>query len=283
MNPSSPPATGAAAARPPSFWGRVAQAAASGLSRDELVRLLTGAHPFPRPDWWRSLAWRWLVRRLPVGDVFRLIHAKNIWSSAESVSGGGSTLQETQSLRQELPALLRHLQVQRLLDLPCGDFHWMSRVDLSGIDYLGADIVPELVAETMRRHGRPGVDFVCLDLISDPLPAADAVLCRDCLVHLPNALVVQALANLRRSGARYLLATSFPAHADNPDIEAGHWRPINLQAPPFGLPEPLLVVHEGSAEAQYGDKMLGVWRLDDLTPVPGSRPGHPHTGPQHPP
>jgi len=251
--------------------GRFAQAAASGLSRDELVRLLTGQHRFPRPDWWRAMAWRWLIRRLPVGDVFRLIHAKNIWSSAESISGGGSTLQQTQHLRQQLPGLLRHLQVQRLLDLPCGDFHWMSQVDLTGIDYVGADIVPDLVAETKRRHGRPGFEFIYLDLINDPLPAADAVLCRDCLVHLPNAMVTQALANLRRSSASYLLATSFPAHTANSDIEPGRWRPINLQAPPFCLPEPLLVVHEGNPETQYGDKMLGVWRLADLPQAP-SRP-----------
>lgn len=264
MNRSSSPVVAAGAPRATSPWGRLALRAAAGLSRDELVQRLSGTPRFPGAAWWQAQAWRWLVRRLSVAEVFTLIHAKNIWSSPETVSGGGSTLHETVALREQLPALLRRLQVRRLLDIPCGDFHWMSHVDLDGVDYLGGDIVDELVEANRQRHARPGVRFERLDLVAGRLPEADALLCRDCLVHLPNAMVARALANVRGSGARYLLATSFPARAANPDIEPGYWRPLNLQAPPFSLPRPVEVIHEGSSETEYDDKVLAVWRVADI-------------------
>jgi hypothetical protein len=39
-----------------------------------------------------------------------------------------------------------------LLDIPCGDFNWMKLLNL-GVDYIGADIVGELIAENRRRFG----------------------------------------------------------------------------------------------------------------------------------
>lgn len=241
------------------------------LGRDAIVRLLDIEQPLGSLGWWRARWWRWLIRGLPAGDIFTLIYAKNIWGSAESRSGTGSTLGETVSLRQSLPALLRQFQIASLLDIPCGDFHWMSAVDLGNVIYTGADIVAELVDDTSRKYRQPGRQFVCLDLLTDALPAADAILCRDCLVHLPNNMVLRALGNIRRSGATYLLATTFPAHPGNPDIDLGYWRPINLQRAPFHLPEPLALLHEGNPDPLYADKCLGLWRVADLLGAEGVR------------
>jgi SAM-dependent methyltransferase len=230
----------------------------------EVGSLLAGN--FPAASWqgWRARWWRWLLAGLSAGEVFTLIYAQNLWGVSESRSGAGSTLSETESLRTNLPALLRQLEVRSLLDLPCGDFHWMSRLDLSGIDYLGADIVAELVARNQAEYGASGRRFLALDLLQDELPRMDAVLCRDCLVHLPNALVAQALRRLQASGATWLLVTTFPAQAGNPDIPLGLWRPVNLQAAPFHLPPPQMLLHEGNPDPRYADKSLGVWRLADL-------------------
>jgi hypothetical protein len=49
-----------------------------------------------------------------------------------------------------------------------------------------------------------------LDLVRDPLPRADAVLCRDCLIHLSLEEGRRAPENIRRSGAAYLLGNHVP-------------------------------------------------------------------------
>ena len=99
-----------------------------------------------------------------------------------------------------------------------------------------------------------------------PLPSADLLLCRDCLVHLSFQDAGQALANIRRSTIGYLLTTTFPGEADNQDIVTGDWRPLNLERPPFSFPAPLDRIKEGCTEAggRFGDKSLALWAVADL-------------------
>lgn len=198
--------------------------------------------------------------------VFTNIYRNNSWNGIDSSSGTGSDFHQTRIIARTLPTLVSALRIETILDLPCGDFHWMSRVDLSGVDYVGADIVRELIRKNRQQHGRAGVSFRRLNLLTDSLPFVDLILCRDCLVHLPFADVFVALINICRSGAEYLLTTTFPDRTENRDIEAGDWRPLNLQRAPFRLPSPLRVINEGCTEGggYFHDKSLGLWRVADI-------------------
>ncbi len=202
----------------------------------------------------------------PVAQIFSETYHNRYWKSKESVSGRGSELGQTTHLRSELPLLLRKFEVRSFLDLPCGDFNWMQHVDLGGITYIGADIVPELVARNQEKYTQEGRSFRHLDLLTDPLPKADCVLVRDCLVHLSFEHIEQALANIKKSGAIYLLATTFPNLAANEDIQTGYWRPLNLQKAPIALPTPLYLFNEGCTESNgaFSDKSLGLFRVEDL-------------------
>jgi hypothetical protein len=199
--------------------------------------------------------------------TFAEIHRTRAWGGSESVSGPGSGVARTASIRRALRELLVELDVRSLLDAPCGDCHWMKEVDLGGIDYVGVDVVREIVAANRRAWGEhPRRRFLHLDLTVDPLPRADVILCRDALVHFSFADIHRAFANLRRSGSRYLLTTSFVRMAANDDIATGSWRAINLERPPFGLPAPLRFIDErgpGYEPAQL-DKILGLWRVADV-------------------
>jgi SAM-dependent methyltransferase len=181
----------------------------------------------------------------------------------DSLSGPGSDLAQTAAVRQRLPGLLREFNCSSLLDLPCGDFYWMNTLELD-VDYVGGDIVAELIERNQRTFQGARRRFLRLDLQHDDLPVADLVLCRDCLVHFSNRDIVLALNNLKRSGSRYLLTTTFVDRDRNSDIVTGKWRPLNLQRPPFGLPAPLELIDEAHPEARYRDKHLGLWRIDDI-------------------
>ncbi|MFD5096600.1 class I SAM-dependent methyltransferase [Amycolatopsis thailandensis] len=199
-------------------------------------------------------------------DRFTYIFRSRLWTSS-SVSGPGSESVQTQGLREQLPALLERFGVRTLLDLPCGDFGWLSEVDLDLDRYIGADIVTDLVdANAARFRDDPVREFRTLDLTGDQLPAADLVLCRDCLVHLSFADIERALSNLRRSGSRYLLTTTFTELGTNNDIVTGDWRPLNLCREPFRFPEPLAVLVEGCTEegGAYADKSLGLWEIASI-------------------
>ncbi len=207
-----------------------------------------------------------------VSDTFGRYFRENKWGSTETVSGRGSTLLQTQSLRWMLPILFAELGVTSLLDLPCGDFHWMRYMPLEDkTKYLGADVVREIVERNQHLVGSERVCFICLDILSDRIPSVDLILCRDCLVHLPNAEIRNALENLCRSGSQWLLTTTFPGRRTTPDIAVGKWRPLNLQAPPFSLPPPVTLIVEQCTEGtgRYADKSLGLWHLRDVATALG--------------
>ena len=198
--------------------------------------------------------------------TFCRFYADNVWGSNESVSGPGSTLDATKNIRSAIPALFAELKIKSILDAPCGDFHWFQHLlpDLD-INYLGADIVPELIARNNVAYGSNRVAFKVHDIVTEPLPKVDLWFCRDCLFHLPLNDVRQALVNFIRSGIPYLLVTNHPLHNVNHEIIHGEFRPLNLQAAPFNLPAPRVQVPD--YDLKNLGQVLALWEAKDVASV----------------
>ena len=200
-----------------------------------------------------------------VEAIFTSIYNNHRWGDNESLSGTGSKIEQTKAIAVFVPQLFRKYAIRNVLDIPCGDFNWMQYVDLSTINYLGADIVRELISKNMRSYAEPHVNFFLADIITDKLPKVDLILCRDCLVHFSDKHIFAAIQNIKKSGTELILTTTFPHHS-NFDIVTGNWRPLNLQTEPFCFPQPLEVFYEGFHPEKTGisDKSLALWRVSDL-------------------
>jgi SAM-dependent methyltransferase len=195
-------------------------------------------------------------------DTFQYIFANNAWRDPESVSGPGSTIAATKVLRDQLATIFMTLNVKSIVDAPCGDFNWMRHVNYKFQSYIGIDIVPELIDKLRSEVGSARKRFQVGNIVTDLLPTADVIFCRDCLVHLPNDNINEALDNFRNSGFKYLMSTTFPKCQTNNNISAGDWRPINLQIEPFLLERPLTLIAESPhAVGSHADKSIGVWCL----------------------
>ncbi|MFC3415157.1 class I SAM-dependent methyltransferase [Algoriphagus hitonicola] len=204
---------------------------------------------------------------LSTAEVFSKIYKDNYWGSEESISGSGSDTIQTNVIIKELEKLFQDYQIKTLLDAPCGDFNWMNQVRLDGLEYLGMDIVEELIQKNQSKYqDRPNVIFQTGNILTDSLPSVDLILCRDCLVHFSLEDIHRALDNFKKSGAKYLLTTSFIKHQENPNIQTGYWRPINLQAAPFHLPEPILSIDEKCTEGggKHRDKSLVLYEIQSI-------------------
>lgn len=198
--------------------------------------------------------------------VFGEVFERNLWAGAVK-SGPGSTLESTELLREALRDLFAELGIRSLLDAPCGDGTWIHDVTRELDLYLGIDVVPGAVAEAMGRPSLPSRHFHAVgDLSVTRLPTVDAVLCRDCLVHLPLEVAQAVLGTIKASGSTWLLSTTFPERSENRQARLGTWRPLNLALPPFSLPEPVRLIRERrpNPDDKYNDKALGVWRIGDL-------------------
>lgn len=198
---------------------------------------------------------------------FRAAYGSHAWVSNNcqgSSSGAGSELEAAASVSSQLPPLLIRLGCRRLVDVGCGDWHWMRHLELP-CEYVGLDIVPEVV-EMNRRFERPGVSFSVMDATSDSLPSADVVLCREVLFHLSFKDGFEVIANIMRS-ARWLLATSDTAIWFNSDVPSGDFRRINLERRPYAFPAPCEVIADDGVSP---GRVLGLWSTADL---PSRSPG----------
>lgn len=206
------------------------------------------------------------LQRYFVKKKFTKIYKNNLFYGTQSRSGEGSSLAQTNVIREKIPALLNDLKIKSMIDSPCGDFHWMQEVDLPVQRYIGIDIVKEIIKHNQDKYGTNYRNFLEMNIIDDELPCADLILCRDCLVHLSFAHSIKAINNFKKSGSKYLLTTTFTGRSHNDDLNKAVWRTLNMELPPFNFPKPLMVINENCTEGNgnYTDKSLGLWLLNDI-------------------
>ena len=221
----------------------------------------------------RRMARQQDVRHLFAPDrrqVFEQIYTRGVWlerNDQVARSGSGSQLDATRHVRRQLPALLAELGARTLLDVGCGDFTWMQHVDI-GVEYVGIDVVQSVIRANQDAFASAARHFYCADAVEDALPQADVVLCREILFHLSFADAKSLLNNVKRSGARYLIATSDTCTSFNADVRTGDYRPLNLQRRPFRFPRPRVWLQD---EAMVGGRGLGTWNLDEISLGPRGR------------
>jgi hypothetical protein len=193
-----------------------------------------------------------------LADRFKGIYEQGIWTEGRADvpgSGAGSTLDATANLRARLPGLLTELGATSLLDVGCGDLHWLSQLALP-CPYLGIDIVPAVIETNIARYGSDSRRFAVANAVTDALAPADVVLCREVIFHLSFADSRALLRNLLTTGCRWILLTSDSATRFNADIESGGARILNLEIAPFRLGPPAQAVAEDSS---YQGRVIGVW------------------------
>lgn len=197
-------------------------------------------------------------------QAFQGLYLDGGWSGTdgETVSGSGSTLEYTEGVRHFLPFVFETYDITSVVDAPCGDFHWFKEIPFQTLDYVGLDIVPELIESNRQNFEAENRRFHCADVTCDPLPAADAFLCRDLLLHIPFEDCWNVLRNAVSSEFEYIMISSYDV-AKNTDVDGAFgYRPLNLQRPPFNLP---------AAEASIPDFITGfrtrhllLWRREQL-------------------
>ena len=194
--------------------------------------------------------------------VFTRAYLKNSWGSKESRSGPSASLERTAALRTALPELFRELEIQSVLDCGCGDWNWMRHVDLTGIQYIGCDIVPQLVETLQQTFSAPTINFQVLNLLQDPPDTADLWLARDLCSLFSSEDTWQFFQKFLDSGSKYLAITSIETDDSYQDIFTGAWTPRNFLAAPFSMPVPLHDLDDG--EQWFLKKSLFVYERQQI-------------------
>lgn len=198
--------------------------------------------------------------------VFEHIFKTRYWGDDESLSGLGSSMEQTANIRRELPLILTRFDIHSVFDAPCGDLHWMRDVlAQTDFEYIGADVVPGVVDLARSMAPRGNVDFKVFDIITDPFPRADLWLCRDVLFHLSNSNIFEALKNFAKSEVSYLLVTSHTGlNVVNRNMITGDFRQLNLLKPPYSLPEKAILHRFADYAAPQPARDMLLFRRQDI-------------------
>ncbi len=180
--------------------------------------------------------------------VFEKIYAENRWGTG---SGPGSAPRNTTGYRWFLENFMRANSVRTVTDLGCGDWQFSSLIDWSECVYTGLDVVPDLIRNNTKQHGRPHIGCQAYKSPND-LPGGDLLISKEVLQHLPNEAIAAILeAGMERY--RYLLITNNvePNAHCNVDIHTGGCRPLRLDRAPFNVPCALVYRHYAFADGAY--------------------------------
>ena len=163
-------------------------------------------------------------------------------SQQESISGGGSTMSSTTAFRYFLPKYIKQYGIESILDIGCGDWHWMSTIrdEFPEVDYEGWDASKDMIDPMTEKYGTENTRFEVKDIVDNVYPKVDMVIARDVLFHLKTDYLQRVLDNIRNAGVKYLLATTFPELKKNEELkpkkyEGWGFRPINLDIAPYNM------------------------------------------------
>lgn len=184
--------------------------------------------------------------------AFQAIYAQAAWGTNQSGAGSsglGSTLEFTKIYRVFLQDFLAKHDIRSVVDAGCGDWEFSQAIDWTGIDYLGLDVVPSVIADNQRRFGSAKVRFAVANIVRDPLPAADLLVVKDVLQHLSHADIARFLAQLPRYRHVLIVNDVHPVSltAEPQDIETGGYRPLDSTRLPHSVPGTKVLVwhHDG--------------------------------------
>ena len=174
------------------------------------------------------------------------VYNKNLWGNNNSLfySGEGSHLPElVNSYIEIVTRFLKSFKTPLVVcDLGCGDFNIGNQLVKHTKKYIAVDIVEELIEYNKKTFIADNLEFNCLDIAKDNLPAGDCAILRQVLQHLSNAEVQNIVKKL--ADFKYVILTEHLPEGDfipNIDIISGQGIRLKKQsgivliAPPFNL------------------------------------------------
>lgn len=85
----------------------------------------------------------------------------------------------------------------KFVDLGCGDFNVGKSIHRLSKKYIGVDVVEDLINRNRSKHSKENLEFICLDIVNDPLPEGDVCFLRQVLQHLSNEQIKTILQKLK--------------------------------------------------------------------------------------
>lgn len=178
---------------------------------------------------------------------------------ARDENRGGSSMEHTAKLRQELPLFFKKHNIQSIFDAGCNDCSWMSTL-IDNLDYYGGDISQPMVTDLQSRH--PDFNIKLHDVTTNTFPSVDLLFVKDVTIHLNKADKKKVIQNWLGSDIPWIMVTH-DEFEDNLDFNYEDGFPfafVNWERAPWNFSKPTDVIYEvGSA-----GRCMALWHRDQI-------------------
>ena len=145
----------------------------------------------------------------PTKDAMQQVYDMHLWGGKDFDFYSGSGSHDSHIIEPYLDAistfLKSHNKKLTVCDLGCGDFNIGKQLAKHTKNYIGIDIVENLIERNKTLFKAKNLEFHCLDIVEDDLPKADCIILRQVLQHLSNAEIETIIKKL--SNYKYVILT----------------------------------------------------------------------------
>ena len=209
----------------------------------------------------------------PTKDAMQQIYDMHLWGGKDFdfYSGDGShNIKIVEPYLHSVSTFLKtHNNSLTVCDLGCGDFNIGKQLAKHTKNYIGIDIVENLIERNKTLFKDKNLEFQCLDIVEDELPKADCIILRQVLQHLSNTEILKVVEKL--SNYKFIILTEHLPVGDfesNKDIISGQGirikknSGVNLLEAPFNLKiEEQKILNETILEDHIGIIVTTIYTL----------------------
>lgn len=162
----------------------------------------------------------------PTKAVMEQIYELKLWGGEPFDFYSGTGSHNPKIINPYLDVLVSFLKSQNkplvVCDLGCGDFNIGKHLTKYTRKYFAIDIVEKLINRNKDLYKEDNLEFRCLDIAKDKIPAGDCIILRQVLQHLSNSEIQNIVEKL--TDYKYVIVTEHIPSEDfipNKDIISG--------------------------------------------------------------
>lgn len=180
-------------------------------------------------------------------EIFENIYKNNYWNGG---SGPGSRLEYNTEYMKILQRLFVDLDIKSIVDIGCGDWQFSRYLNFGKINYIGLDVVEDVVKTNNKLFGKTNIQFKNIDIIQNIglIENTDLIILKDVVQHWPTKTIIKVVNELRIKTKYILLTNCCHQQTAMDDILIGEWRPLSHAMYPLQLFNPIFIQKYNSKE-----------------------------------
>lgn len=185
-------------------------------------------------------------------ENFTRVYTENIWGKQDEshmskrknkkfYSGGGTDPDndKNNTYINLIQSYINRPDISTVVEIGCGDWEVSSRIDWSGVDYTGYDLVESLIDYNTEHFGSGNIKFICDDtIISNNATKADLIIVKDVFQHLPPSFCKDFIKSIPMN-FKYNIITN--DYSNNNEIEIGGYCGNDFSQEPFNMKYRLVI------------------------------------------